>query len=100
MLSLPSCPDAVLRNVWHHLLGDLPALIALEQTCRRLRALTEQDDDIWQSACFVAGYGRPMRREGPPVRDMSYRRLARLIVNHTAICEIRSCAKANASFGE
>lgn len=101
MLSLPSCPDAVLLNVWHHLLGDLPALIALAQTCRRLRVLTENDDDIWQSACFVAGFGWPIRREGPlQARDMTYRRLARLIVKHTSICEIRSCTKANACFGE
>ncbi|KAI0819358.1 hypothetical protein BC628DRAFT_1035560 [Trametes gibbosa] len=100
MLSLPSCPDAVLLNVWHHLLGDLPTLIALAQTCRRLRALSEGDDDIWQSACFVAGFGWPIRRECPPARDMSYRRLARLIVKHTSICEIRSCTKANACFVE
>lgn len=100
MLSLSSCPDAILINVWHHLLGDLHTFIALAQTCRRLRQLSEQDDNIWQSACFVSGFGRPLRRGNAPARDMPYRRLARSIVSHGAVCEIRSCIKANACFGE
>ncbi|EIW52033.1 uncharacterized protein TRAVEDRAFT_40786 [Trametes versicolor FP-101664 SS1] len=100
MLSLSACPDAILINVWHHLLGDLHTFIAFAQTCRRLRHLSEQDDNIWRSACFVSGFGRPLRRGNAPARDMPYRRLARSIVSHGAVCEIRSCIKANACFAD
>ncbi|KAI0363763.1 hypothetical protein BV20DRAFT_86461 [Pilatotrama ljubarskyi] len=105
MVSLSSCADAVLLNIWQHLLGDLPTHLALTQTCRRLRELYERDDKIWQSACFTAGFGRPLRKTLPPtvpgaVSELSYRRLARLLVNHAAVCEIRSCTKANACFAE
>ncbi|KAI0634421.1 hypothetical protein C8Q77DRAFT_753033 [Trametes polyzona] len=100
MLSLSSTPEAILLNVWHHLLGDLPTLIALAQTCRRLRELSQRDDAIWQSACFVAGFGRPLRRGPPSVPEMSYRRLAGLVVQHASVCEIRSCTKANACYAD
>ncbi|KAI0760881.1 hypothetical protein BD413DRAFT_253623 [Trametes elegans] len=105
MLSLSSLTDAILLNVWQHVLGDLPTHIALSQTCRRLREVFERDDAIWQSACFTAGFGRPLRKPTPPdtpdaIRRLSYRNLARMLVSHTVVCEIGSCTKANGCFAE
>ena len=105
MLSLASCADAILLSLWRHVLGDLHTHIALAQTCRRLRELYDGDDSLWQAACFAAGYGRPLRREtsldaSGAMSHITYRQMARLLVNHAVVCEIRSCSKANACFGE
>ncbi|OSC96900.1 hypothetical protein PYCCODRAFT_1399616, partial [Trametes coccinea BRFM310] len=105
MLSLAACPDAILLRLWRHVLGDLHTHIALAQTCRRLRDLYHGDDSLWQAACFAAGYGRPLRRTASPnpsdaLSYITYKQMARLLVNHAAVCEIRSCSKANACFAE
>ncbi|KAI0672028.1 hypothetical protein C8Q78DRAFT_1068687 [Trametes maxima] len=103
MLSFSSCPDAVLLNVWQHLLGDLPTHIALAQTCRRLRHLYERDDAVWQSVCFTAGFGRPLRRiplSHQPGAVVSFKQLAHTLVGHASICEIKSCSKANLCFAD
>ncbi|KAI8989235.1 hypothetical protein BD414DRAFT_415396 [Trametes punicea] len=103
MGSLSACSDAILLNLWRHVLGDLHTHIALAQTCKRFRELYNRDDALWQAACFSAGFGRPLRRGRSldavsTVPRFSYRKLATLLVTHAAICEIRSCAKANACF--
>ena len=102
MPTLPYLTDAALLNVWEHLLGDLPAHVALAQTCSRLRAVYDTDDDRWRAACFVAGFGRPQRAiEGAGLADdLSWKTLACIIVKHAALCEIGSCIRANACFGE
>ena len=102
MPSLVSLSDPALARLWEHLLGDLPTHVALTQTCRRLRAVYCQEDDRWRAACFVAGFGRPLRAiEAVSLSDeLSWRGLACIIVKHADKCEISSCIKANACFGE
>ena len=105
MRTLLSLPDPPLFNVWDYLLGDLPAHVSLSQTCRRFRELYGKDDAKWQAALFCAGFGLPLRRmtmgHGTgAVDDLTWRRLACLLVGHATVCEIGSCMRANACFGE
>ena len=105
MPSLPDLPAPALLSLWEHVLGDLPTHVALAQTCRPLRAAYEREDDWWRAACFVAGFGRPQRTiaitsASPAADDMSWKSLACVLVQHAAICEIGSCIRANACFGE
>ena len=101
MPTLLSLHDAVLLRVWEHLLGDLPTHVALAQTSRRLRAVYCKSDEAWQAACFSAGFGRPLRRlTGAIDLSWSWRWLACVLVKHSRICEIGSCIRANACFGE
>ena len=105
MLNLLSLTDSPLFNVWEHILGDLPTHVSLSQTCRRLRDVYSKDDSKWQAALFSAGYGFPIRRMttdggAGAISDLSWRRLACILVRHGAVCEIGSCTRANACFGE
>ncbi len=105
MPALLLLPDPPLFNVWEHLLGDLPAHVSFSQTCRRFRELYGKDDAKWQAALFCAGFGLPLRqmataRATGGMDGLTWRRLACLLVGHTTVCEIGSCMRANACFGE
>ncbi|KAI0767712.1 hypothetical protein C8Q74DRAFT_1281951 [Fomes fomentarius] len=101
MLTFLSLSDAVLVRIWEHLLGDLHTHLALAQISRRARVVYCKDDEIWQAACFSAGFGRPLRRSTDAIdHHWSWRGLASLLVKHSRICEIGSCIRANACFAE
>lgn len=100
MLAFTSFNGAVLARIRDQLGGDLAAHIHLSQTCRKTRRLYE-DDAVWQTVCFRAGFGRPRRRTitGQSLRQLTWRALAYMLVRHASRCEIRSCKAANACFG-
>ncbi|KAI0318203.1 hypothetical protein OF83DRAFT_1057232 [Amylostereum chailletii] len=108
--SLSLCPAALQDPV-----AGLVSHIALSTTCRRLQALyafeaPSTEDAFWKSACVIAGFGRPLRRDhhrpAPSATDLAqgnvlgWKAIARLAVAHHRLCEIRSCKDANIWFGQ
>ncbi|KAH9972518.1 hypothetical protein BJV74DRAFT_209321 [Russula compacta] len=90
----------------------LLAHLSLSQTSRTLRdvytfSTRESDDLFWRRACFMAGYGRPMRREYPqalpgvthhdtPLPEVfTWKQIAHIVTAHKRVCEIRSCRNAS-----
>lgn len=105
MSPLLSLSDAILAHLRDVLLTDLHASINLSQTCRRLRHFFLEDDEIWRAACFLAGFGRPLKRnvaefEQDAGESITWRAIAHLVVRHPSVCEIRSCMEANACFSK
>ncbi|OCH85901.1 hypothetical protein OBBRIDRAFT_273506 [Obba rivulosa] len=109
-----SLRDEILLRLWYYLLPDLSAHVAIAQTCRRLRRVYA-DDNLWRTACFSAGYGRPLVRRaalrqssagtahsiyGTSRDKPSWKSIAHMLVAHPSTCEIRSCTQANVCFAE
>ncbi|KAA1475346.1 hypothetical protein DENSPDRAFT_873962 [Dentipellis sp. KUC8613] len=108
MLSLLALPADVLLAVRDTLAlppapgtDPLPALaahLALAQTARALAALyafpsPAAEHRFWRAACARAGLGRPLvRARDAPVP--SWKDIARRVVAHRRVCEIRSCRDA------
>ena len=101
MAGFDALSDKILAHIRDKLGGDLRAHISFSQTSRRVRRLYE-DDGLWQTACFKAGFGRPRRRkaERQTMKKLSWRELACILVKHASECEINTCKAANACFGE
>ncbi|GJE93113.1 hypothetical protein PsYK624_092720 [Phanerochaete sordida] len=101
MAGLDTLSDSVLAHICNKLGFDLVAHISFSQTSRRIRRLYE-DDTLWQSACFKAGFGRPRRRlaTGQAIQNLSWREVASLLVKHASKCEIKTCKAANACFAQ
>lgn len=92
--NLATLPNELLYIIRSYLpYEDLRDHVALQATCRRVRALYERDERFWERACTASGVGRPWGSPDYPytIGKVTCREVAILAVNHRECCDIPTC---------